>query len=92
MTVDEALTTTRAVRKRLDLTAAGAPGRARSSACQLALQAPNGSNRQLWQWVVVDDADTRGTMADDLQRRARRLREAIHRSAPSTTRTRRTSA
>src|SRR4029453_19282471 len=30
---------------------------------QLAFQAPNGSNRQLWQWVVVDDAETRAQMA-----------------------------
>ena len=51
---DELLSTTRAVRKRLDL--AKPVERAVIEEClDLALQAPNGSNLQLWQWVVVDD-------------------------------------
>ena len=62
MTVDEALTTTRAVRKRLDLTRP-VPHDVLLECLQLAFQAPNGSNRQLWQWVVVDDAATRAQMA-----------------------------
>jgi nitroreductase len=62
MTVDEALTTTRAVRKRLDLTRP-VPHDVLLECLQLAFQAPNGSNRQLWQWVVVDDAETRAQMA-----------------------------
>ena len=62
MTVDEALTTTRAVRKRLDLTRP-VPRDVLLECLQLAFQAPNGSNRQLWQWVVVDDAETRAQMA-----------------------------
>ena len=62
MTVDEAMTTTRAVRKRLDLERPVA--RELLLEClHVAFQAPNGSNRQLWQWVVVEDADTRAAMA-----------------------------
>lgn len=60
---DELLTTTRAVRKRLDLTRP--VERFVVEEClQIALQAPNGSNRQTWNWVVVDDAATRAEMAD----------------------------
>src|SRR5436190_241772 len=61
MTVDEALSTTRAVRKRLDLTKP-VPRAVLLECLELAFQAPNGSNRQLWQWVVVDDAETRAQM------------------------------
>jgi nitroreductase len=60
--IDEALTTTRAVRKRLDLTRP-VPRRLVEECVQLAFQAPNGSNRQLYQWVIVDDASTRVAMA-----------------------------
>lgn len=63
LTSDELLTTTRAVRKRLDLSRPVT--RSVVEEClQVALQAPNGSNRQTWNWVVVDDADTRVAMAD----------------------------
>lgn len=63
LTADELLTTTRAVRKRLDLSRP--VERSVVEEClQIALQAPNGSNRQTWNWVVVDDADTRAAMAD----------------------------
>jgi nitroreductase len=62
LTPDELLTTTRTVRKRLDLTRS--VERATVEDClQLAFQAPNGSNQQSWSWVVVDDADTRAEMA-----------------------------
>ena len=54
MTPDQLLTTTRSVRRRLDLERP--VQRALVEAClDLALQAPNGSNLQRWQWVVVDD-------------------------------------
>jgi nitroreductase len=60
---DELLTTTRAVRKRLDLERPVA--RELVEEClQLAFQAPNGSNRQTWRWIVVDDRATRAAMAD----------------------------
>jgi len=62
MTADEVLTTTRAVRKRLDLTRP-VPRAVVRECLEIALQAPNGSNRQLWHFVVVDDPDTRAAMA-----------------------------
>jgi nitroreductase len=58
----EVLTTTRTVRKRLDLERP--VERDTIQQClRAAFQAPNGSNRQLWNWVVVDDAETRSAMA-----------------------------
>jgi nitroreductase len=60
--VDEALTTTRAVRKRLDLDRP--VDRAVVEEClELALQAPNGSNRQLWHWILIDDPVVKGQVA-----------------------------
>jgi nitroreductase len=63
LTPEQLLTTTRAVRKRLDLERP--VERAVIEAClRLAFQAPNGSNQQTWGWVVVDDHDTKHAMAD----------------------------
>lgn len=63
LTPDELLTTTRAVRKRLDL--ARPVDRSVIEECiEIALQAPSGSNRQAWQWVPVDDASTKAQLAD----------------------------
>lgn len=62
LSAEEVLTTTRAVRKRLDL--ARPVGRDVVEAClRLAFQAPNGSNQQTWGWVVVDDAAIKAEMA-----------------------------
>jgi nitroreductase len=63
LTPDELLTTTRAVRKRLDLERP--VGRDVIEECiEIALQAPSGSNRQAWQWVPVDDPDTKVRIAE----------------------------
>src|SRR5262245_57454785 len=59
---DRLLTTTRAVRKRLDLTRPVPPELVRDC-LEVALQAPTGGNVQLWRWVVVDDADQRARIA-----------------------------
>jgi nitroreductase len=60
---DELLTTTRAVRKRLDLSRP--VDRSVVEECiEIALQAPSGSNRQAWQWMPVDDADTKAQVAE----------------------------
>lgn len=62
LTPDELLTTTRSVRKRLDLERP--VSRAIVEEClALALQAPNGSNQQAWRWIAVDDPDLRAAVA-----------------------------
>jgi nitroreductase len=62
-TVDELLTTTRAVRKRLDLERP--VGRQVILDCiRLAMQAPTASNAQDWRWLVITDADKRAAIAD----------------------------
>jgi len=58
MELDDALTTTRTVRKRLDVDRP--VERSVVEEClELALQAPNGSNQQRWRWVLIDDAEIR---------------------------------
>jgi nitroreductase len=54
LSVDEVLTTTRTVRKRLDLSKP-VPRAIIEECLDLALQAPNGSNLNVWRWIVVDD-------------------------------------
>ncbi|MFF4618618.1 nitroreductase family protein [Nonomuraea jabiensis] len=55
---DELLTTTRSVRKRLDLTRP-VPLELVRECLEVALQAPSGGNRQGWHWVVVTDPELR---------------------------------
>ena len=67
LTADEVLTTTRSVRKRLDFDRP--VDRATVEEClTIALQAPTGSNRQGWHWVVVEDADKKRAVAEVYQR------------------------
>ncbi|OBJ31980.1 nitroreductase [Mycobacterium colombiense] len=62
-TVDELLSTTRSVRKRLDLTRP--VSREVILECiQLAMQAPTASNAQDWRWLVITDADKRAAIAE----------------------------
>jgi nitroreductase len=62
LSIDELLTTTRSVRRRLDLERP--VSRAVVEEClALALHAPNGSNQQFWQWIVVDDPQVRAAVA-----------------------------
>jgi nitroreductase len=61
--VDELLSTTRAVRRRLDLTRP--VDRDVILEClQLAMQAPTASNAQDWRWLVITDADKRAAIAE----------------------------
>lgn len=60
--VDTVLTTTRAVRKRLDLHRR-VPREVVEECARIAFQAPNGSNEQHWGWVFVDDPALRAEMA-----------------------------
>lgn len=63
LTADEVLTTTRAVRKRLDFDRP-VEREVLEECLQIALQAPTGSNRQGWQWIFVTDADQKLALAD----------------------------
>jgi nitroreductase len=62
LTPDELLTTTRAVRKRLDLTRQVGADVIREC-LEIATQAPTGGNTQGWHFVVVMDADKRAALA-----------------------------
>ncbi len=68
MTPDELLTTTRSVRKRLDL-GRPVPLELVRECLEIALQAPSGSNRQTWHWLVVTDQAQRAALGE-LYRRA----------------------
>ncbi len=68
MTIDRAaadklLTTTRSVRKRLDLTRP-VPGELIAECIDVAMQAPTGTNAQNWSFVVVTDEAKRAAIAD----------------------------
>jgi nitroreductase len=63
LSVDEVLTTTRSVRKRLDFDKP-VSREVLMECLELALQAPTGSNSQGWQWVFVDDADKKKAIGD----------------------------
>ena len=63
LTPDELLSTTRAVRKRLDLTRP-VEREVLEECLLLAQQAPSGSNLQGWQFVVVTDQGKRAALAD----------------------------
>lgn len=60
---DELLSTTRSVRKRLDLERPVEPELIRECV-ELATQAPTGGNAQGWHFVVVTDADKRAKLAE----------------------------
>src|SRR5664279_870436 len=60
---DHVLTTTRAVRKRLDLDRPVEPA-VITECLALAAQAPTGANRQDWRFVVVTDPDLRAAVAE----------------------------
>lgn len=63
LSVDEVLTTTRSVRKRLDFDRP-VSREVLIECLDLALQAPTGSNTQGWQWVFVDDEEKKKALAE----------------------------
>jgi nitroreductase len=67
LTPDELLTTTRSVRKRLDFDRQVPLGLVREC-LEIALQAPSGSNRQTWAWVVVTDPGQRQAIGEYYRR------------------------
>ena len=60
---DELLSTTRSVRRRLDLDRPVEPALI-TECLELAVQAPTGSNAQRWHFVVVTDAEKRRVIGD----------------------------
>ncbi len=74
---DELLSTTRTVRKRLDLTRP-VPMQLIHECLEIALQAPSGSNRQTWQWVVVTDPEQRERIGEVYRRATREYTESTH--------------
>ena len=63
LTADEVLTTTRSVRKRLDFERP--VERSIVEECiEIAIQAPTGSNRQGWHWIVIEDPAKKQALAD----------------------------
>ncbi|MBA2609580.1 MAG: nitroreductase family protein, partial [Actinobacteria bacterium] len=60
---DRLLSTTRSVRKRLDLDRPVDP-EVILECIRLAVQAPTGSNQQMWRWFVITDADKRAAIAN----------------------------
>lgn len=64
---DALLSTTRAVRKRLDFDRE-VPDDVLLECLDLAVQAPTGSNRQGWRWMVIRDAEKKEAIADVYRR------------------------
>ena len=62
LSADELLTTTRAVRRRLDFDRELDP-RLVMECLEVALQAPSGGNRQGWAWLVVTDPAKKAALA-----------------------------
>lgn len=67
LTPDELLSTTRAVRKRLDLDRP-VPRSLIEECVDLATQAPTGRNRQRWHFIVVTDPERRRLVGDIFRR------------------------
>lgn len=67
LSADGVLTTTRAVRKRLDLQRL-VPREVIEDCVRVAVQAPSGRNRQRWDFVFVEDPDMRSAVAQPWRR------------------------
>lgn len=67
LTARELLTTTRSVRKRLDLNRPVDPDLVHAALTD-ALQAPSGSNAQRWHFLVITDAELRAAIGDFYRR------------------------
>jgi nitroreductase len=74
LTADELLTTTRAVRRRLDFD--GPVARETLEHCiEIAIQAPNGGNHQGWHWLLVSEPSRKRAIAELYRRFYRVYRE-----------------
>jgi len=87
-TTDRLLSTTRAVRRRLDLDRP-VERRILLDCIRLAQQAPTAGNSQTWSWVVVDDESQRARIADLYRSLGTYIRDrarALYGSGPQTER------
>lgn len=76
LSIDTLLTTTRSVRKRLDLSRPVEP-EVIDECLELALQAPTASNSQSWHFVIVTDPQQRQALATIYRKGAERYRELM---------------
>jgi len=83
---DALLSTTRAVRKRLDFDRE-VPDDVLLECLQLAVQAPTGSNQQGWRWMVIRDADKKQALADIYRRIGGAYLAEAAKNAPTGTQT-----
>jgi len=79
LSIDELLTTTRSVRKRLDLTRE-VPLDLVRQCLSTAIQAPTGSNSQTWQFVVITDPELRAKVGGYYQHSVERYLAAGRRA------------
>ncbi len=79
--IDHVLTTTRAVRQRLDLDRP-VPLDIVRECLGLALQAPTGFNQQNWRWLVITDPEKRRAIAEIVRRVERPFIDMMERSIP----------
>ncbi len=82
---DELLTTTRSVRRRLDLERP-VPLDVVREALEVALQAPTGGNAQTWHWIVVTDPEKRAAIGGMYARSYARYRASSGRAYADATR------
>ena len=82
---DELLTTTRSVRRRLDLDRP-VPVDLVREALEVALQAPTGSNAQTWHWIIITDAGKRQAIGELYARSFARYRASGARTYADPTR------
>jgi len=78
---DELLTTTRSVRKRLDLDRP-VPLELVTDCLKIALQAPTGGNSQGWHWIVITDPELRKGVAGYYRRGYDAYRAVVDRATP----------
>jgi nitroreductase len=72
---DQLLTSTRSVRKRLDFERP-VPLEVIRESLEVALQAPSGSNRQGWHWIVLTDPEKRRVVSEHYARSFDRYRNS----------------
>ena len=77
MTPDELLTTTRSVRRRLDL-GRPVPLDLVRECLEIALQAPSGGNRQGWHWILVTEPDLKEGIAGHYRRSFAQYQESAN--------------